>query len=88
MPYPGNSRVLETPAVAEAIKETKLGKPTTLLEGAAVPGTSGLLEMPVCNGIIGMVFVERMAERPPVPSVSAREDVEIDNRTKDGCGKE
>lgn len=88
MPYPGNSRVLETPAVAEAVKETKLGKPRTLLEVAAVPGTSGLLEKAVCSGITGMVFVKRMGERPPVLSVSAREDVEIDNKAKEGCGNE
>ena len=44
MPYPGNSRVLEAPEVAETVKETKLGKKRLLLGEAAVPGTSGLLE--------------------------------------------
>ena len=48
MPYPGNSRVLEAPEVAETVKETKLGKTRVLLGEAAVPGTSGLLETAVC----------------------------------------
>ncbi len=43
MPYPGNSRVLEAPDVAETVKETKLRKTRLLLGEAAVPGTSGLL---------------------------------------------
>lgn len=44
MPYPGNSRVLEAPEVAETVKETKLGKTRLLIGEAAVPGTSDLLE--------------------------------------------
>ena len=50
MPYPGNSRVLEAPEVAETVKETKLGKTRLLIGEAAVPGTSDLLER-VAEGI-------------------------------------
>lgn len=87
-PYPGKSRVLESPDVAETVKETKLGKTRLLLGKVAVLGTSGLLEMAVCSGITGMMFEKRMAERPPVPSASAAEDVEIDGRLNSGCDKE
>lgn len=73
MPYPGNSRVLEVPDVAETVKETRLGKKRLLLGEAAVLGTSGLLEM---------------ADRPPVPDDPATEDVEIDGRLNDDCDKE
>ena len=44
MPYPGNSRVLEAPEVAETVKETKLGKTRLLIGEAAAPGTFDLLE--------------------------------------------
>ena len=88
MPYPGNSRVLEAPDVAETVNETKLGKTRLLLGELDVPDTSGLLEMAVCSGITGIVFVNRVAERPPVPCAPAAEDVEIDSRVKDGCDKE
>lgn len=85
MPYPGNSRVFEAPEVAETVKETKLGKTRVVLGEAAVPGTSGLLEMAVCSGIKGLVFVNRMAEKPPVPITPDGEDVEIDGRVNDEC---
>lgn len=88
MPYPGNSRVLETLDAAETVKETKLGKTGLLLGEVAVLGTSGLLEMAVCSGITGMVFVKRMAESTPVPGTSAVEDLKIDGRLDDGCDKE
>ena len=87
MAYPGYSRVLEAPEVAETVKETKLGKTRPLLGETAVPGTSGLLEMAVSSGINGMVFVNRMAERPTEPSTPDAEDVEIDGRFNDGCDK-
>ena len=69
MPYPGNSSVLETPNVAETVKETTLGKMKLLLEEAAVPGTSGMLATAVCSGIKDIVFVNWVAGRPPVPIV-------------------
>lgn len=88
MPYPGNSRVLETRDAAETVKETKLGKTRLLLGEVAVLGTSGLLEIAVCSELTGMVFVKRMAESTPVPGTSAVEDLEIDGRLDDGCDKE
>ena len=88
MPYPGNSGVLETLKVADTVKEIKLGKTRLWLGEAAVPGTSGLLETTVCNGIVGIVFVKRMAERPPVPVPAAAEDVKIADGLNDGCDKE
>ena len=49
IPYPGNSRVLEAPDVAETVKETKVGKTRLLLGNAAVPAVSGLLDVAVCS---------------------------------------
>lgn len=83
MPYPGNSRVLEAPEFAETVKETMLGKTRLLLGEAVVPGTSGWLENAVWSGMTGMVFVKRMAERPPVPGTPATEDAEIDGLDKE-----
>ena len=88
MPYPGNSRVLEAPDVAKTVKETKLGKMRLLLGEAAVPDASGLLEMAVCSGITDMEFVNRVAERLPVPCATAADDVKVDGKVKDGCDKE
>ena len=50
MPYPGNSRVLDAPEVAETVKETEVGKTKPLLGDAAVPAVSGLLDVAVCSG--------------------------------------
>ena len=88
MPYPGNSRVLEAPDVPKTVKETELGKPRPLLEEPVVPGTSGWLETAVCSGISGMVFVNGVAERPPVPCAPAAEEVETNGRDNDGCDKD
>ena len=88
MPYPGNSRVLDAPNVAEMVKETELGKIRPLLGELAVPGTSGWLEMPVCSGTAGMLLVNKVAERPPVPCAPAAEYVEIDVKDNDGCENE
>ncbi len=84
MPYPGNSRVLRAPDVAETVKETKLGKIRLLLGEAAVLDTSGLLVTAVCNGITDVEFMSKVAGRPPVPCASATEDVEIDGRNNEG----
>lgn len=88
MPYPGKLRALEAPDVTETVNETKLGKTRLLLGELGVPYTSDLLEVAVCTGITGMVFVNRVVERPPVPGALAAEDVEIDSRVNDGCEKE
>ena len=50
MPYPGNSRVLEAPDVAETDREIKVGKTRLLLGEAVVPTVSGLLDVAVCSG--------------------------------------
>lgn len=88
MPYPGKLRVLEAPDVIETVNETKLGKARLLLGELGVPYTSDLLEIAVCSGITGMVFIDRVAGKPPVPGALAAEDVEIDNRVNEGGEKE
>ena len=88
MPYPGNSRVPELPNVPMTVKETELGRTRPLLEEPAVPGTSGWLETVVCSGISGMVFVNGVAERLPVPCTPVAEEVEINGRVNDGCDKD
>ena len=88
MPYPGNSRVPEAPNVPKTVKETELGNIRPLLEEPAVPGTSGWLEAAVCSGISGMVFVNGVAERLPVPCTPATEELEINGRFNDDRDKD
>ena len=85
MPYPGKSRVPEVPDVPKTVKETELGKSRPLFEEPAVPGTSGWLETVVCSGISGMVLVNGVAARLPVPCAPNAEEVETNGRVNDGC---